>query len=457
MKNQNLKIKILFLAILFCGVFGAAGYSQAANKNLPDCVQATVLAAISSAAAGDTIVCPAGSWTWSTPVTIPKALTLQGATTGCPGSCTGGGTIITGSIIIQPSAPDLDPVIDLSQFSFNGNATAGIGITVNNISTSVILSKIRVHHNKIYNYGGASADGVGLLISGWVYGLYDHNYLSTCAEMIQIYGSNTGAEWRVPMAVGTSNMAYLEDNIIYSGISGRGDTWLIHSSYGDRYAFRHNTIDLTLTGYTIIDNHGNFASTDNCADGNSMVYGQVGSEVYDNAFTNCNGTTRLIDQRAGTNIAFNNTVGGSVDPVLEVREEDGSNLNSCYPLKTHGQRPYWDPIINTYMWSNTYSGSRLYLTDSENNLLDAQTDYWADTTKNTNSASAYFMKGLHSARPTGTLTVGNVYWETDTQTLYRCTSTNTWTQIYQPYTYPHPLQGAIDNIPPAPPTGLAVR
>lgn len=31
------------------------------------------------------------------------------------------------------------------------------------------------------------------------------------------------------------------------------------------------------------------------------------------------------------------------------------------------------------------------------------------------------------------------YWATDTSTLYRCASANTWVLHYQPYVYPHPL------------------
>jgi len=70
--------------------------------------------------------------------------------------------------------------------------------------------------------------------------------------------------------------------------------------------------------------------------------------------------------------------------------------------------------------------------------------------------------GLHSARPatctaglggakwtspTGSYGVG--YWSTDTNTLSVCTATNTWTDIYTPYTYPHPLDtnGGQANAP----------
>jgi len=45
------------------------------------------------------------------------------------------------------------------------------------------------------------------------------------------------------------------------------------------------------------------------------------------------------------------------------------------------------------------------------------------------------------------------YWNPTTSTLYQCSSANTWTAFYTPYTYPHPLTVG-SGTPPAPPTGL---
>jgi len=47
------------------------------------------------------------------------------------------------------------------------------------------------------------------------------------------------------------------------------------------------------------------------------------------------------------------------------------------------------------------------------------------------------------------------YWATDTGTLYKCLTTNTWTIGYQPLVYPHPLQGGTP-VPP-PPGGLTAN
>jgi hypothetical protein len=59
--------------------------------------------------------------------------------------------------------------------------------------------------------------------------------------------------------------------------------------------------------------------------------------------------------------------------------------------------------------------------------------------------------GTVADRPT-TCTPNVAYWATDQDTLYQCSSANTWTAYYTPYTYPHPL--TTGNPPPAPPTGL---
>lgn len=65
------------------------------------------------------------------------------------------------------------------------------------------------------------------------------------------------------------------------------------------------------------------------------------------------------------------------------------------------------------------------------------------------------MGGTYGASPTGSF--GVAYWATDTNTLYICTATNTWTAYYTPYTYPHPLvTGSQTSGTPLPPTNLLI-
>jgi hypothetical protein len=67
--------------------------------------------------------------------------------------------------------------------------------------------------------------------------------------------------------------------------------------------------------------------------------------------------------------------------------------------------------------------------------------------------------GTYGQSPTGSY--GVAYWATDANSgngeLYVCTSTNTWTAVYQPYVYPHPLVSGNPTTtaqPPSPPTNL---
>ena len=82
-------------------------------------------------------------------------------------------------------------------------------------------------------------------------------------------------------------------------------------------------------------------------------------------------------------------------------------------------------------------------------------DYYSDLEWQLD-ASAGVGQGTLASRPT-TCTPGVAYWATDQNKLYQCTAPNTWNLYYTPYTHPYPLQGVVDAIPPAGPSGLAVN
>jgi hypothetical protein len=112
---------------------------------------------------------------------------------------------------------------------------------------------------------------------------------------------------------------------------------------------------------------------------------------------------------------------------------------------------YLEPI---YAWQNTISSGTLLViegTDTQQNR-----DVYVDNGSFTGSTGTGFGAGssrpatctagpggTYDTSPTGSY--GVAYFSTDNtgglvaNTLYVCTATNTWTAIYTPYTYPHPL------------------
>jgi hypothetical protein len=135
-----------------------------------------------------------------------------------------------------------------------------------------------------------------------------------------------------------------------------------------------------------------------------------------------------------------------------------------------------------YEWMNQYQvngSSQKNIYDAEDkNTMTANQDYYAYTlawngtsfagtafngTVGTGSGILASLPSTCTAGPSGaqyaspTGHYGVAYWATDANSgnggLYVCTATNTWTPVYTPYTYPHPL--TVDSgAAPAPPTNL---
>lgn len=127
---------------------------------------------------------------------------------------------------------------------------------------------------------------------------------------------------------------------------------------------------------------------------------------------------------------------------------------------------YLEPI---YLWMNSFGSAPVSIRDTS---TMPNIDIFSDNSSfNGTTGTGY---GLLSARPSSckagpggtyytspTGSYGVAYFATDDNggqgELYVCTATNSWTGIYQPYTYPHPLVagGVTSGGPPNPPESLA--
>jgi hypothetical protein len=263
-----------------------------------------------------------------------------------------------------------------------------------------------------------------------------------------------------PVGLGTNAAVYVEDCVF--NYQGRNDG-AIDAYGGARYAFRYNTVNNTN-----VEHHG--------ADSGGYR-GTLAFELYGNTFRNTSADMRKHYFRSGTGVVFNNTYSGEYTgaELTNYRSDESMapyglcNGSSPWDENRAGKLGYacLDQIghvfgtgpggANTlkpmYAWSNTHDGDpvRFIVGVSHANAdihIVENRDFY-------NEAAAFdgtmgVGEGVLSHRP-ASCTRGTAYWATDQSILYQCSSPDTWTVYYVPYTYPHPLRASSR---PARPTGV---
>ena len=406
---------------------GQANVITAASPSLAD-----VRAAVSVAHAGDTIIIPAGTATWTSYLSITKSLSIIGAgmdqtiiNNGYSMPSGGGSAEINKSLIsFFPTNPEDNPPFRLSGITFNFG-TSSYGILLSN-ATLYDCTSIRLDHLRI------SARDFVFQRSGLTHGCMDNCIIKGSMDMIGLSSYWT----HVPYNYGERSNFYIED---CDWSADNNTTEIFQAGNGPmRYAFRYNTITIP-TGVQIsplFDQHGNQSSAYSC----------MGAEIYENHIdlSGNNWTTLFYDQRGGKSLVYNNTItwSSSGGVATRVREEHQDSNN---PPATHAITGQPQHISDSYYWGNRNNGAVLNPSVGESLICSTcgkvvpteNQDFWVEKTAFDGTTGVGV--GRLADKPTR-CTKGVAYWATDTKTLYRCTSTDVWTEYYKPYPYPHPLR-----------------
>ena len=371
---------------------------------------------------------------------------IQGA-----GSGSGGTKITNGGFAFLPGSGEETKTFELNGFDFEGNQTHFDETAWGHLP---VITSLKVHDNA---FNGVSS-GRAVFLSGLEFGVF---YLNTfIGNYIDV--SVIGSGWNgnsYPLCFGCSSYPYFEDNTIGNGV---GAEFVSETGQGGRMVWRHNTISGYDSGggSEVFDVHGEQGSGGWTATG----------EYYHNTVGVGASPFRWMNHRGGQMLVMNNTVTDSTNPsrqldfnftellgngsfvcgiaypvAFNTSETSCSSLSStCLKAQVHDSF-YFNNLDGGLQKKPSFSNNGPYCSTSEfeSSFIQQNRDYWLPTF------------GLESGLP-GTCTAdGNSYYgTTDTDKIFKCTSTNTWTLLYQPYTYPHPLRSQTTGGPSAP-TGLA--
>jgi hypothetical protein len=449
---NNITKTILSVVIFLCGFFICQNTFAACTGSSPSWTTtadaASVATCVSNATAGDTITFPAyGSATWSSTVTIGKALTIKGngTTLTSSGSMPNGFFEITGS-----DASFGTTLMRITGFNFTGVSLANgprYMIYVHNIS----LAKLRIDHNT-FKWGTTQLEIEG------AYGVIDNNNFYDAANNMILTSAGTRAQadasW-VSLTPGTANALFVETNKFIIDADGTTGGEPVDAFQGGKLVYRYNEWDYSAAPDSNQTTYIGFHGSAN-GGGGEQGYWQACPEcrrspsvfeIYNNYMHGKNGN-RLFTTRGGSGLIYNNVLTSNAGLSGVVFNEEESYVTSNWPI-SRTSWPAEDQVHNTFIWGNTFNGSKTQLIANLNTtFIQQDRDYFlhapcgasdtVDAYGNTCTHGKATFTGANGASDSYP-TDGNTY-PTEGTMVFTSTGDNAY-YGYTPYAYPHPLRG----------------
>lgn len=335
-------------AILICIVFFVF-VSQGAIRKASSCSLSDVKAALASASSGDIVSLPAGSATWSSPLSIDKEkITIQGNGIGS--------TIISGNGMLFTTSGEKANNLRITgvelQYCKQCIYEYGSG------SPRQALKNFRFDHCKFVNAY------IVLETNGGATGVIDHCvFLNSYAA--RLYGSND-ASATFPYKLGTSDAIYVENNTVTVTSKGTPPHFIASNS-GSRYVVRYNTFDYGKSLWDIVDAHG-FCEVNG--------RGSATWEIYNNTFNLVPTIDRVIHLRGGQGVVFNNTFNNYKPRIpITITDYAGSGA-SCVSSAKCSAYPCKDQINHAYFWNNTSGSNPATLNNNCTSMIKEGRDFY---------------------------------------------------------------------------------
>lgn len=337
------------MRILTLVVVGIAGFCanpvHAATISAASCSRTDVGNAVAAAAAGDTVVIPAGTCSWSSTLSVTAGITIQGAgqgTTILQDNVSKGGTSCSGGGPLIDWTANSPAVMRLTNLTIQGVTTDPGVCQRGHITVEGRARTLRFDHITVN-----PAQTVAILISGDVWGVIDHlTFTASFKNAVRVEHVNWNGtsgdvwgdqSWAQAIVPGSGQGIFVEDSTFTDQFGGSTVGNFTDCFSGGRMTIRHNTF-----------NAGNLTS--HGADSDQRHRACRWQEVYSNTFNFTSAQTPAFTAwiRGGSGVMFNNTISapGGLNQVVQAsncRDSDagcGGGPNYTPWGACNGSSPY---------------------------------------------------------------------------------------------------------------------